>query len=506
MTRPHTNGAASLPLEAEASVLCALLIGDRRHADALMRVSSTLEPSAFTDARHRVLFEAMSRLRRLGEDIDPTILSEELRRRGAYEKAGGFDYIADILDVHASPDMAESYARIIQEHAQRRRWRALLGASLRDLDEADGPSLEELMASHAERVDGLRATAGGAVRTISLREVLENPGAHGPPPEILHRLAWRGRTTLLAAREKLGKSTLCTAAAAARSAGLGFLGQGTDAGTVLWVGLEEHRDDTGQRMDTFGASWDRTHLLERVVAPLVDLEQAVIEHGPDVVFIDTLAAFTEAMELDPGSATAWTPIMSRLGRIARDYDTALVILHHARKSDGAYRDSSAIGAGVDMILEMSEGQTEGVRKIKARGRWKLEDYSVQMVEATERGRAFFSLVTQELGLDAQILAFLARHPGASSRSVRDQVRGRTQEITDAIHRLIESRAIEDRGTGRNLSLFIREEKPHGTAPEPVGNHSGTGSRNHGAEVVPAGGSPPVGGSPREPHPETAVGM
>ena len=61
----------------------------------------------------------------------------------------------------------------------------------------------------------------------TLRELLENPVEL--PPAVVPRLAWPGRSTLLAAREKEGKSTLMTAAAAAVSRGSSFLGSTDDA-------------------------------------------------------------------------------------------------------------------------------------------------------------------------------------------------------------------------------------------------------------------------------------
>ena len=85
---------------------------------------------------------------------------------------------------------------------------------------------------------------------------------------------------------------------------------------------------------------DRIFILDRVADPFRDLEAAVRDVKPDLVVIDTLAAFVASLDLDPGSATAWTPIMTRLARIARDHDGAIILLHHGRKSDGAYRDSS----------------------------------------------------------------------------------------------------------------------------------------------------------------------
>jgi len=49
--------------------------------------------------------------------------------------------------------------------------------------------------------------------TRSLAELLADPDALNPPEPVIPRLAYRGRVTLLAAREKAGKSTVFTARA-----------------------------------------------------------------------------------------------------------------------------------------------------------------------------------------------------------------------------------------------------------------------------------------------------
>lgn len=496
--------SASVSTHAEDAVLAAFLIGGRRHADSLTQVAAFLEPGAFRSTGDRALYEAETRLHRTGQTVDYVTLEAELQRTGKLEDVGGIERLAELIELIPTADNVEDHARLVLEDARRRRWHALLSSSLEELTEADAPSLDELMASHADHVARLQAATGGTTRTILLADVLASPEMLEPPPALIPRIAWRGRTTLLAAREKLGKSTLCAAAAAARSSGHRFLGNDLEAGTVLWVGLEEHVGDAARRFREFGAEGARVHLLERVVSPLADLEQAVRETGPDVVFVDTLAAFTEAMQLDPGSSTAWTPVMSRLARIARDHQVALVIIHHGRKSDDKYRDSSAIGAGVDMILEMSEGQIEGVRKIAARGRWSLEGYSVRMVGATDQSPAFFEIASGDVGIDAQVVAHVSRNQGCSSRDITSAVRGRTQDVMASIHRLA-GRQIEDRGTARRSSWHLKASESPETLRETPRKHSGNGSGNDGAPVFPTRGTPPEGGCPRETHPETPAG-
>src|SRR5439155_14612830 len=73
----------------------------------------------------------------------------------------------------------------------------------------------------------------------TLAQLLEDPDALKPPEATVPRLGYRGRTTLLFAREKAGKSTLMTAGAAALTGGVDFLGERCSPRSVLWVSADQ---------------------------------------------------------------------------------------------------------------------------------------------------------------------------------------------------------------------------------------------------------------------------
>ncbi len=81
-----------------------------------------------------------------------------------------------------------------------------------------------------------------------LDEVWENVKLMQPPAPVVPYLAWGSRSTLLAAREKSGKSTLTGYIAAQVSRGGTFLDEPCHQGNVLIVGLEEFLGDTARRL------------------------------------------------------------------------------------------------------------------------------------------------------------------------------------------------------------------------------------------------------------------
>jgi hypothetical protein len=321
----------------------------------------------------------------------------------------------------------------------------------------------------------------GSTIVRSLADILADPAALASPAVVVPRLAWRGRVTLLAAREKAGKSTLATAAAAAVSSGTSWLGDATEAGPVLWVGLEEHVGDLAARMSAWSAIASRVYVincLSTVDDPIAEIHRASSTLRPALVVVDTLAALADATDArpDPGSSSAWTPIMSSLARVARSTDAALILAHHARKSDGAYRDSSAIGAGVDAIIEMAEGDEADVRRFRVRARWRVGDYAVRLVG--ER----YELAAGELSLDARVLLYVEAHPGSSQRAVEKAIQARATDVRSAIQRLTASGAISDRGTAGTMRLYTGTHS---------GTHSAQGADAHGR--IP-GRAPDAGGT------------
>ena len=73
----------------------------------------------------------------------------------------------------------------------------------------------------------------------------------------------------------------------------------------------------------------------------MDIEQLAVERPEALakIEVDPNVGIDDAKD-----ATSWSAPMLALTAIARETRTGLLLLHHARKSDGRYRDSSAIGA------------------------------------------------------------------------------------------------------------------------------------------------------------------
>lgn len=293
----------------------------------------------------------------------------------------------------------------------------------------------------------------------TLAEVLNDPTILDPPAVVVPRLAWRGRVTLLAAREKDGKSTIAGAAAAAVTCGATFLDGVALCGPVVLAGFEEHASDIVTRLVRFGTDPNALHFATQINAdPVIELKAAVERIRPVLVIVDTLSAIAQG-KLDDGSAKAWQPLMAALTGLARDFDCAVLIIHHSRKSDGAYRDSTAIGANVDCIIEMHPVEKDATaRHLKARSRFTVPDCTIRYTDDS------YELVgtdeAPEIAIRKAVTRYVNEHPGCPLVELRKGIRvgSYTSKATIAGKLVAEGILREEKGE-RGARLFYPAEPP-----------------------------------------------
>ena len=247
---------------------------------------------------------------------------------------------------------------------------------------------------------------------------------------------------------------------------------------------------------TFGTDHDRFFFLPWSANPLQELELAICETEPDLVVIDSLAAYVELAAPASGEASSWKALLGPLTRLARKYNMAFVIILHSNKGkDAEYRDSTAIGAEMDMLIEMREGDVPGVRIFNPKGRWRVDLFSVIYEEQEGDVPPSFRLAHGELAVDQKILLFLKANPGSTKRAIRDGVGGRSTDVDGAIFHLLKSKRIEDKGDDRRSEFHIRQsqsEKPLSHGTDTLGTRSGHVGE---AEVSPETQDPLRGSGP-----------
>ena len=163
-----------------------------------------------------------------------------------------------------------------------------------------------------------------------LDELFENDNIMRPPPAIVPRLAWASRSTLLAAREKAGKSTLTGYLTACVSNGSSFLGEPCAKGGVLLIGLEEFIGDAARRLRHFGADATNVHIVDRFAGDPLMRPQELRDHiesvDPILVIIDSLTAYSHGQIQDDNNATQMAKVVQPLTDVVHQLGVALIIV------------------------------------------------------------------------------------------------------------------------------------------------------------------------------------
>lgn len=105
-------------IEAEQSLLGSLLIDK----EAIVKISEVLIADDFYKIdQHGSIYNAIQSLFEKREPIDLVTVTEELKRNGDLDKAGGSAYLTTLVNIVPTAAHIEHYAKIIREHAVRRK-------------------------------------------------------------------------------------------------------------------------------------------------------------------------------------------------------------------------------------------------------------------------------------------------------------------------------------------------------------------------------------------------
>jgi replicative DNA helicase len=147
--------------QAEEAVLGSIL----KNPLALATVLPFLKAHHFYAVKHQHIYAAMTALFERAAAVDYHTIAEELKRQETYAAAGGLGYLAEINLATPSAAYIEYYARIVLEHAVRRRYISA-AQQVAELAWGRGKDLDEV--KHLAEA----AILGASSDTLSRRAVL----------------------------------------------------------------------------------------------------------------------------------------------------------------------------------------------------------------------------------------------------------------------------------------------------------------------------------------------
>jgi hypothetical protein len=293
-----------------------------------------------------------------------------------------------------------------------------------------------------------------------LDELLDDDDVMRPPPAVVPRLAYSSRSTLFASAPKAGKSTLTGYVAAAVTRGRFFLDQPCTPGTVLLVGLEEYIGDAARRLRHFDADPTRIFLVDTLPSDPLERPAALRAHveavRPVLVIVDTLIAYGGGSVTDLNAAAQVGPVVQEITDLAHELGPAVILVHHAKKADGKYRDSSAIGGAVDVIAEMFAPDQDAdptLRQVRVIGRVPGGDFRMRYDGSVFTLDAVTELQSADLPIDQRIVAAIRSRPGCHANTVTDLVGVNRQTVLATISRLLAEGQLVDRGEGTGKRLL-----------------------------------------------------
>jgi predicted ATP-dependent serine protease len=217
---------------------------------------------------------------------------------------------------------------------------------------------------------------------------------------VVEGLLPAGGLSLIGAKPKVGKSTLVRVLAHAVASGTPFLGRQTTRGSVLYVSIEERRDDVRRHFAQLGNTGHPDLLVHVGPVPgnpkgsgrealrrhrMAWLTAEIARFQPSFVGIDTWGRFVALRDSNDYSEV--TEASEALIDLAHQSGAHFAFTHHARKQDAELIDalvgSTGIVGAVDTVLLLRRHR-DGARTIASNQRVGLElgETVLQLDEAT----------------------------------------------------------------------------------------------------------------------------
>jgi replicative DNA helicase len=135
-------------LQAEVSVLGGLLIDP----ESMVRIEDVVDDGMFYREAHRILFRAMRHLHERKGGIDAVTVSDHLAGTGELDRAGGREYLAELLDAVPTAANIQYHAQLVREKALLRRLVDVSTRIIQDVYQPGEMSVEELVDQAESRI------------------------------------------------------------------------------------------------------------------------------------------------------------------------------------------------------------------------------------------------------------------------------------------------------------------------------------------------------------------
>lgn len=332
--------------DAERAVLGALLTGNRT---ALTQVTETITGADHYTPRHELIHDTIEHLWSRAQPIDIVTVGDQLHRTHTLERAGGRAYLHDLHDLAPIPETAGYHARIVAEHASRRRLLEL-GNQLRTTALTPGHlDLHAVIEDTATDLEHLPPRIPGVDgenppgQTIDAFLAVDDDDT---PAWIIDGVLERMDRLIVTAGEGVGKSTFLRQIAVQTAAGIHpFNDLAIPPLRVVILDLENSPRQIRRKIRPLviraGVHLDPTQLIIESRPEGIDLtrgeDRAFLDalltaHKPDLLVIGPLYKLTGG---NPNDEVDVKPAALYLDALRAKHDVALLLEAHSKKGEGS---------------------------------------------------------------------------------------------------------------------------------------------------------------------------
>lgn len=351
---------------------------------------------------------------------------------------------------------------------------------------AAGRKLAELVPIEPAPLTTPSTDADGFIKVGDL--IAEPDDAH---PWVVDGLIPSGGLVLVAAKPKVGKSTLARAIALRVCRGEPVLGRTTMQGPVLYLGLEDPRAAIKGHFRRMGAVKSDDLAVFPGSVPdhaQVWLGEMLTKRDPVLVIIDTMQFFLGVTDLND-YAQVVTALRSILALVRGKSRAAVMVIHHAGKGDrqgfDAVLGSTGITGTVDTTVLLKRRHDDNTRTISTQQRMHApggEDMPETVLNLDEHTEPCLAGTRAEYDLARRVedvVAYLSKTVGEwqERADVLAGLEGKNQDKIAALDAAFRSGLIERQGEGKRGNPFLFRvtgtaftppEKPYFRSPTTVG--------------------------------------
>ena len=321
------------------------------------------EERDFHGSAHRVIYNALLTIWRLGEPIDLVLVIDQLRQMDRLEDAGGVSAVSRLLSIAPPPDRLEPYARIVRRMALRRADMRLGASLMQDAYSCDNDEAYAIL----RRSYGDALSESGVAGELEALPILTDTEAEALPPlkGILGDILFDESVSYLYGPSGRWKSFVALDWSLCIATGRSWMGRPVVEGDVLYVCSEGARG-IGKRI----TAWKARHGVQgqtrlRILPLALDLANAAqvaalprrlgaLEIEPQLIVFDTLAASNSG---DENTAENAARITAAARRIIRAHPgVCVLIVHHTGYDNTHMRGSTAFYSNADTVIRIEGGE------------------------------------------------------------------------------------------------------------------------------------------------------